>query len=144
MADSTASGKDTTADTPRPRLKRRIRRLERRLANVRAEATRRAQRLDDARSSGAKHKVERRRARKVERAQAKGEQLEAAIAKLRPQATPSPEPVFAYCLRDRERVAMEDPEHVTMKNGRAALGGRCPRCGQRLMRAVAVGGSGAG
>ena len=130
-----ATSRDPSTATSSKRDRRKLRRLERSLAKARAEETRRADRLEQARSSGASRKVEQRRARKVERAHAKGEELEAAIAKLRPKSV---EPVFAYCLRDRERVAMEDPQPTTMKNGRSALAGRCPKCGQRLVRPVAT------
>jgi hypothetical protein len=62
--------------------------------------------------------------------------LAAAIAKLR-AGRASAAPVEAYCLRDRAKVAMLDPVPTTMRNGQPALAGTCPRCGGRLVRAVA-------
>ena len=34
-----------------------------------------------------------------------------------------------YCLKCREKREMQDPQEVTLKNGRAAMQGTCPVCG---------------
>ena len=35
----------------------------------------------------------------------------------------------AYCVKDKHKVEIKDPEAVTMKNGKPALRGKCPDCG---------------
>ncbi len=47
----------------------------------------------------------------------------------------------AYCVKDREMVEMKDPHEITMKNGRKAMQGACPKCGTKVTRIM--GGSGA-
>jgi DNA polymerase II large subunit len=39
-----------------------------------------------------------------------------------------------YCVKDKEKVEMVDPKPITLKNGRAALSGTCPKCGGKIMR----------
>lgn len=39
----------------------------------------------------------------------------------------------AYCVKDREKVMFEG-EIVTLKNGRKAAKGSCPKCGTTVMR----------
>jgi hypothetical protein len=39
----------------------------------------------------------------------------------------------AYCVKDREKVTFEG-EIVTLKNGRKAAKGSCPKCGTTVMR----------
>ena len=39
-----------------------------------------------------------------------------------------------YCVRCKTKTPMEDAEEVTMKNGRPALRGRCPKCGTGIYR----------
>ena len=34
----------------------------------------------------------------------------------------------AYCVKCRKSVEVQNPEQVTMKNGRQALKGTCPDC----------------
>jgi len=36
---------------------------------------------------------------------------------------------MAYCVKCREKVEIKDPQQVTMKNGRPAMKGVCPKCG---------------
>ena len=117
------------------RHRRRLRRLEARLGKVRSQERRRADRLERARRDGGAGEI-RRRTRKLERARARGERLEAAIAKLQAPDAAGPA-VEAYCLRDRTKVVMAAPTPTTMRNGRPAMAGTCPRCGGRLVRAVA-------
>ncbi|MEM0288023.1 MAG: DUF5679 domain-containing protein [Nitrososphaerota archaeon] len=40
----------------------------------------------------------------------------------------------AYCVKCRAKVEIKDPKEVTMKNGRKALQGSCPKCGTKLFR----------
>ena len=37
-----------------------------------------------------------------------------------------------YCLKCREKREMQDPQEVTLKNGRAAMQGTCPVCGTKI------------
>jgi DNA polymerase II large subunit len=39
-----------------------------------------------------------------------------------------------YCLKDKLKVEMVDPQQVTMKNGRPALKGACPKCGGKVFK----------
>ncbi len=39
----------------------------------------------------------------------------------------------AYCVKEKEKRTFEG-EIVTMKNGRKAAKGKCPSCGNTLMR----------
>lgn len=49
--------------------------------------------------------------------------------------------VQAYCVKDREMVDMKDPQQITLKNGRSAMQGTCPKCGTKVTR---IGGGGGG
>jgi DNA topoisomerase-1 len=40
----------------------------------------------------------------------------------------------AYCMKCRSKKDMEDPQPVTLKNGRAAMESKCTTCGTRLVR----------
>lgn len=42
--------------------------------------------------------------------------------------------VTAYCVKERKKVDMKDPKQVTMKNGRPAVQGICPSCGNKLFK----------
>lgn len=42
----------------------------------------------------------------------------------------------AYCVKCKAKKEMQDPEKVTMKNGRNAMKGKCPDCGTSLFRIV--------
>ena len=35
----------------------------------------------------------------------------------------------AYCVKDKMKVEVQNPQHITMKNGKPALQGTCPKCG---------------
>lgn len=50
------------------------------------------------------------------------------------QAGSSSEAVTAFCLRQKKRVTLQNPEPVTLRNGRRALAGTCPECGARIVR----------
>ncbi len=40
----------------------------------------------------------------------------------------------AYCLKCREKREINNPEQVTLKNGRPATKGDCPACGTKVFR----------
>ena len=40
----------------------------------------------------------------------------------------------AYCVKCKGKTEMKDAQEVTMKNGRKAMKGRCPKCGTGLYR----------
>ena len=40
----------------------------------------------------------------------------------------------AYCVRCKKSVEVKNPAKVTMKNGRKATKGTCPKCGTRVFR----------
>ncbi|MFN8160495.1 MAG: DUF5679 domain-containing protein [Solirubrobacterales bacterium] len=40
----------------------------------------------------------------------------------------------AYCVKDRKKVEIQNPQPVTMKNGRPAVKGTCPECGGSVFR----------
>lgn len=45
----------------------------------------------------------------------------------------------AYCVKCRERVEMQSPEQITMKNGKPATRGLCPKCGTKVFRVFRIG-----
>ena len=40
----------------------------------------------------------------------------------------------AYCVKCREKREIKDPKEVTLKNGRPAVKGTCPKCGTKVFR----------
>ncbi len=40
----------------------------------------------------------------------------------------------AYCFKCREKKEIQNPQAVTLKNGRAATHGVCPACGTKVFR----------
>jgi hypothetical protein len=40
----------------------------------------------------------------------------------------------AYCVRDKKKVEIQGAQQVTMKNGKPALKGTCPECGNAVFR----------
>lgn len=40
----------------------------------------------------------------------------------------------AYCVKCKGKKEVQDPEQVTMKNGRKALKGTCPDCGTKMFK----------
>ena len=40
----------------------------------------------------------------------------------------------AYCVKDKMKVEMKNPAKVTMKNGKPAWKGTCPKCGTSVFR----------
>jgi hypothetical protein len=55
-----------------------------------------------------------------------------------PAAPPSPAAptVEGYCVKERKKVAIKDPEKTVTKNGREAVRGTCPDCGITIFRFV--------
>ena len=39
-----------------------------------------------------------------------------------------------YCVKERKKVEIQDPQQVTMKNGRPAIQGTCPDCGTKIFK----------
>lgn len=46
----------------------------------------------------------------------------------------------AYCVKCREKKEIQNPEQVTMKNGKPATRGTCPTCSTKVFR-IGVGAS---
>jgi hypothetical protein len=42
--------------------------------------------------------------------------------------------VEAYCVRDKMKVEIQNPQKITMKNGKPATKGTCPKCGNSVFR----------
>ena len=42
--------------------------------------------------------------------------------------------VQGYCMKCRKKVEIKDAKSVTMKNGRPATTGACPKCGTKVFR----------
>ncbi|MCH8821018.1 hypothetical protein IID23_00665 [Patescibacteria group bacterium] len=40
----------------------------------------------------------------------------------------------AYCVKCKAKKEVQNPEQVTMKNGRKALKGTCPDCGTKMFK----------
>lgn len=40
----------------------------------------------------------------------------------------------AYCLKCRTQREMQNPQNVTMRNGKPATRGKCPVCGTQMYR----------
>ena len=40
----------------------------------------------------------------------------------------------AYCVKDKRKVEVVNPQRITMKNGKPALQGTCPICGNKVFR----------
>ena len=40
----------------------------------------------------------------------------------------------AYCVRDKMKVEIQNPQKITMKNGKPATKGTCPKCGNSVFR----------
>jgi hypothetical protein len=65
--------------------------------------------------------------------------LEADAPVFAPPAVDEHPPVVArlvegYCMRDREMVAMLNPQPVALRNGKLATVGVCPRCGTTICK----------
>jgi hypothetical protein len=40
----------------------------------------------------------------------------------------------AYCVKDKMMVEVSNPQQITMKNGKKALQGVCPKCGTKVFK----------
>jgi hypothetical protein len=40
----------------------------------------------------------------------------------------------AYCVKDKRKVEVVNPQRITMKNGKPALQGTCPICGNKVFK----------
>jgi len=40
----------------------------------------------------------------------------------------------AYCVKCKAKRDIQDPKNVTLKNGRPAVKGTCPKCGTTVFR----------
>ena len=40
----------------------------------------------------------------------------------------------AYCVKDKKKVEIQNPQQVTMKNGRPATQGTCGTCGTKMFK----------
>jgi len=39
-----------------------------------------------------------------------------------------------YCVKGKKKVEIQNPQQVTMKNGRPAIQGPCPSCGTKIFK----------
>lgn len=39
-----------------------------------------------------------------------------------------------YCVKERKKVDVDNPQKVTMKNGKPALKAKCPDCGTTMFK----------
>ena len=44
----------------------------------------------------------------------------------------------AYCVKDKMKVEVQNPQKITMKNGKPAIQGTCPKCGGKVFRIGAL------
>ena len=42
--------------------------------------------------------------------------------------------VEAYCVKCKKKVEIKEPQAVTLKNGKKATKGTCPKCGTKVFR----------
>jgi hypothetical protein len=40
----------------------------------------------------------------------------------------------AYCVKDKMKVEVQNPQQITMKNGKKALSCTCPKCGTKVFK----------
>ena len=40
----------------------------------------------------------------------------------------------AYCMKCKKKVEIKNPGKVTLKNGKSATQGTCPKCGTKVFR----------
>jgi uncharacterized Zn finger protein (UPF0148 family) len=45
-----------------------------------------------------------------------------------------PDMAEAYCVKDKMKVEVQNPQQITMKNGKKALQGTCPKCGTKVFK----------
>ncbi|HEY6570101.1 MAG TPA: DUF5679 domain-containing protein [Candidatus Limnocylindrales bacterium] len=124
------------------RAKRKVRRLERRLAAVRELEAKRRRQAAKAREGGAPRDLVAKRERQLDKAEHRGATIQAEIASLEGAApaavsaasTDIVEGPRGYCLREKRTVTIANPEPMVMRNGRTGTSGTCPSCGARIVR----------
>ena len=42
--------------------------------------------------------------------------------------------ITGYCLKDKMKVEIQNPQQITMKNGKPAVTGTCPNCGTKIYK----------
>jgi hypothetical protein len=52
------------------------------------------------------------------------------------KAAPAAERIEGYCMKERKKVTIANPEPATSKDGRQAVRGTCPDCGSKIFRFV--------
>ncbi len=62
--------------------------------------------------------------------------LPAAAPAPAPAPAPAAESLEGYCMKERKKVAIANPERTTSKDGRPAVRGTCPDCGSKIFRFV--------
>ncbi len=40
----------------------------------------------------------------------------------------------AYCVKDKAKVEVQNPQQITMTTGKPALQGTCPKCGGKVFK----------
>ncbi len=135
------SQRDTSSAAESPRVaKRRVRRLEHRLAAARELEAKRDRQLNRAREHGYARKQAKRQ-RQLEKVGRERAALQSELATLGAVAVAAPAAdaapaaiVRAYCLREKRTVEVLDPQPIVMRNGRSGMTGTCPSCGSRVTR----------
>lgn len=61
----------------------------------------------------------------------------AEVTQAEPAESSAAMPIEAYCMKCRQKRAMQEARKIVTKSGRNALEGHCPVCGTRLFRFVA-------
>jgi hypothetical protein len=111
---------DPPADGAR-KARKRVKRLERELTDLRVTEARRREQLDAVRA-------------RVAEVHARLTTQWAIVAEATgtgPNAA-SGGPI-GFCMREKRPVRIDDPKPVTLSNGRAAIAGTCSICGARVM-----------
>jgi Domain of unknown function (DUF5679) len=57
--------------------------------------------------------------------------IQGSVTEHREECVQMPE---GYCVKERKKVEIKDPQQVTMKNGRPAIQGTCPDCGTKIFK----------
>lgn len=102
--------------------RKRLKRLERELANLRATEAKRREQLTEVRA----------RAADVRTRLAALRTVVAETARMPGSDVADTGPI-GYCLRDKRQVQISEPRPVTLSNGRSAIAGPCSICGARVM-----------
>ena len=42
--------------------------------------------------------------------------------------------ISGYCLKCKKKVDIQNPQQITMKNGKPATTGACPTCGTKIYK----------